>query len=90
MSTFIRFLDALDVDRILRLLYHGTRPRGVRYLICSCGRGANLTESDAQAIGWQLLPHVQCPDCVAQVPYTGAEARERFVALVEDLVRKEG
>lgn len=74
-----------DVDRLLRILYHGTRPPMVKLLVCGCGRNANLTESDAGWLGWQVLPYVQCPACLLREPYKGAEARERFIKLVEEL-----
>jgi len=82
MNTVILFIE--DVDRILRILYNGSRPVHVYLLICGCGASANLRISDAQAIGWQLLPHVKCPRCLAQKPYAGP-ARERYLALVEQL-----
>lgn len=74
-----------DVDRILRVLYEGSRPRGVQFLICSCGAVANLTQSDAQAIGWQLLPTPLCPRCLAGEPYTGP-ARSEYLKLVDQLL----
>jgi hypothetical protein len=88
MNDFIFFVE--DVDRILRLLYSGTRPRGVQILICSCGRHANLATGDAAWLGWQILPNPKCPPCVAGEPYQGP-ARERYMALVNQLTqRKEG
>ena len=84
------FLISSDVDRILRILYHGSRPPGVKYLICSCGRVVSLINNDADVLGWQILPHVMCPRCVAQVPYQGP-ARDRYLALVDELIsRKAG
>jgi hypothetical protein len=83
MTTVIFFIE--DLDRILRILYHGSRPAGVRFLICSCGRVVNLTDSDADAVGWQILPHVQCPGCRQHEPYDGP-ARERYMALVDKLL----
>jgi hypothetical protein len=78
-------LHVEDMDRLLKLLYHGTRPPLVRIFVCGCGRSVNLTRQDAQTFGWQLLPHVECPWCLAKVPYEGAEARERFLKLVDVL-----
>ena len=78
-----------DADRLLRLLYHGTRPPRVHLLVCACGRSANLTEGDAAWLGWQVLPHPVCPGCLAGEPYPGAQARERFIQLVDALVTKE-
>jgi hypothetical protein len=84
------FLISEDVDRILRILYHGSRPTRIHFLICSCGRVAQLTQSDADAIGWQILPNPRCPDCVAGETYQGP-ARERYIQLVNKLTsRKEG
>lgn len=82
-------LMSSDVDRILRLLYDGSRPPRVRFLICSCGECANLHLSDAQAIGWQLLPHPVCPRCRANEPYDGP-ARDRYLALVDKLAADTG
>lgn len=79
----IMFLS--DVDRILRLLYNGSRPPGVRFLICSCGHSANLTAGDAQWLGWQILPNPMCPDCLNPQPYTGP-ARDRYMDLVNKLL----
>lgn len=87
MRRVIFFVE--DVDRILRLLYNGTRPRGVQMLICSCGHSANLTAGGAAWLGWQILPHPVCPGCMAHEPYKGP-ARERFVKLVDQLTRKVG
>lgn len=89
MTEFVFFVE--DVDRILRLLYNGTRPRHVHTLICSCGRQASLTKGDAEWLGWQILPNPKCPSCVAGEPYRGP-ARERFlVDLAERLAAgKEG
>ena len=50
-----------DIERLLRILYKGTRPPLVRIFVCGCGRSVNLTRQDAQTFGWQLLPHVECP-----------------------------
>jgi hypothetical protein len=86
----VRILFLSDVDRILRILYEGSRPPGVKFLICSCGRHANLEMGDAQAIGWQILPHPACPTCIAHEPYQGP-ARDRFIELVDRLTTgKEG
>ena len=74
-----------DVDRLLRILYNGTRPHRVRLLICACGHSASLTDGDAAWLGWQILPHAKCPSCVAQQPYEGPEARERFIQLIDQL-----
>jgi len=87
MTTVIYLIE--DLDRILRILYHGSRPAGVQYLICSCGRVANLTNGDADAIGWRVLPHPLCPGCVAGEPYQGP-ARERFIKLVNELLARPG
>jgi hypothetical protein len=76
MSTVIILVD--DVDRLLRLIYNGTRPPGVRMLLCSCGRSANLTEGDAAWLGWQVLPHPMCPGCLHPEPYDGP-ARDVFM-----------
>lgn len=76
MTEFIFFVE--DVDRILRILYHGTRPRHINILICSCGLQASLTDGDAAWLGWQILPNPKCPSCVALAPYQGP-ARERFL-----------
>lgn len=81
-------MDGYDADRLLRLLYHGTRPARVHLLICGCGRSANLTEGDAAWLGWQVLPHPMCPGCLAGEPYPGAEARERYLELVEKLTNE--
>lgn len=87
--TSIIITEIGDVERLLRVLYHGSRPPGVHLLNCNCGRSANLTDGDAAWLGWQVLPHAMCPDCVAPEPYEGA-ARERFLELVNELTRKEG
>lgn len=79
------FLHLSDVDRILRILYHGSRPTRIHFLICSCGRVAQLTPSDADAIGWRVLPHPVCPGCLAHEPYQGP-ARERYMQLVDKLL----
>lgn len=79
-----------DLDRLLLALYRGTRPPLVRLFVCGCGRSANVTRSDAEVLGWQLLPHVECPSCQAREPYQGAEARERFMQLIDELTRKAG
>jgi hypothetical protein len=76
MTEFI--LSVEDVDRLLRLLYNGTRPRRVHTLICNCGKQATLTNGDAAWLGWQILPNPKCPSCVDGEPYTGP-ARERFL-----------
>jgi hypothetical protein len=90
MKDSIVILFYSDVDRILRSLYKGSRPIRIHFLICSCGRVANLTQSDAEAIGWQILPYPECPGCRQHEPYQGP-ARERYLALVEQLIsRKEG
>jgi hypothetical protein len=73
------FLISADVDRILRILYHGSRPPGVRYLICSCARVASLIDNDSDALGWQILPHPICPECRAKGTYNGP-ARQRYLA----------
>lgn len=83
------FLFDGEVDRILRILYDGTRPPRIEFLICSCGASASLRFGDAQAIGWQILPHAACPACVAKIPYLGP-ARKRFIDLVDKLTGKEG
>lgn len=84
------FLISSDVDRILRILYNGSRPSGVRYLICSCGRVASLINNDSEALGWQILPHPKCPGCRAAGTYNGP-AREQYIQLVNRLTsRKEG
>ena len=77
-----------DVDRLLKLLYHGTRPPMVRLLVCGCGRSASLTHDDAAWLGWQILPNAVCPHCLHPEPYEGEEARERFMKLVDELVGK--
>lgn len=82
-------MDVSDVERLLRLIYHGTRPPHVRLLICGCGRSANLTEGDAAWLGWQVLPHPMCPSCLDPEMYPGAQARERFIQLVDTLVARE-
>jgi hypothetical protein len=86
MSDEVFILFPGEVDRILRVLYHGSRPPGVKYLVCGCGRHANLTVDDAEAIGWQILPYARCPSCLMGLPYEGPQARERYLALVEQLV----
>jgi hypothetical protein len=85
MNGEVVFLFLSDVDRILRILYHGSRPPHVKYLLCSCGRIANLTTGDAEAIGWQILPHAKCPFCLHPKLYQGNDARERFLRLVASL-----
>jgi hypothetical protein len=57
-------LDEPDVDRLLRALYHGTRPRHVHTLICACGALADLRDSETAWIGWQVLPWAICPGCL--------------------------
>jgi hypothetical protein len=79
-----------DLERLVRLLYQGRRPPLLRIFVCGCGRSARFTRSDADALGWQLLPHVECPWCLAKVPYEGAEARERYLKLIDELVGKAG
>lgn len=86
MSGELVIMSLEDVERILCMLYQGSRPPRVRYLVCGCGRVANFEIGDAQAIGWQLLPNVLCPRCCVCPPYEGPEARERYLALVEKLL----
>lgn len=85
MSKVVYLMDIEHADRIFRILYDGSRPPGVRYLICSCGAVANLELGYAEAVGWQLLPTPQCPRCREAQPYDGP-ARERYLALVEKLL----
>jgi hypothetical protein len=96
MNDQVYVLFPTDVDRILRILYHGSRPPGVRYLICGCGRVANLTQSDADAMGWRILPSPQCPVCGhlgapdAMETEVHNQARKRYLELVDQLVGKAG
>jgi hypothetical protein len=80
-----------DLERLVRLLYKGSRPPLVRIFVCGCGRSAGFTGDEADALGWQILPFVQCPACIEREPYQGAEARDRFIKLVDLLIDgKEG
>jgi hypothetical protein len=59
-------LDETDVDRLLRVLYNGTRPRNVHTLVCGCGATGDLRQSPRAWNGWQILPHAECPGCLAR------------------------
>src|SRR5689334_8495068 len=89
-------LDEHDADRLLRILYNGTRPAHVHTLICSCGAIADLRVSKCAWNGWQILPHPRCPACLtaesASLVYAPSpdEARERFLQLVEKWNREGG
>lgn len=78
-------LDEADADRILRILYNGSRPVHVHTLVCLCGAIADLRENPSAWDGWQLLPNAKCPACLALHQATlieqlvPAQARERFL-----------
>lgn len=83
MTTFV-VLEEKDVDRVLRILYKGSRPAGIRMLNCSCGRSASLDDGDIAWLGWQVLPHPVCPYCQQPSAYQGP-ARDRYMQMVEQL-----
>jgi len=90
-------LDEHDADRLLRILYNGTRPARVHTLICLCGAIADLRMNVCAWNGWQVLPHAKCPTCRALASAASTEelqlelARERFLNLVHQWVaQKEG
>jgi hypothetical protein len=78
-------LDEHDTDRLLRLLYHGTRPARVHTLVCACGRYADLRACESAWNGWQVLPFARCPVCVSgrmaalfpEMPHEATQARFR-------------
>jgi hypothetical protein len=84
-------LDEADTDRILKLLYNGTRPTRIHTLVCSCGRFADLRASECAWNGWQLLPYARCPWCLGHrralvFPDLQPQlARERFETLMRAL-----
>jgi hypothetical protein len=81
-------LDELDADRLLRMLYNGTRPARVHTLVCLCGSTADLRESPSAWNGWQILPNAVCPACRAfraaapDVEHYPACAEERFLGML--------
>ena len=85
-------LDEQDADRILRILYNGTRPSRVHTLICLCGQLADLRESPGAWNGWQILPHALCPLCLAEGKANGIEelypsqAYEQFLKVLEEIL----
>jgi hypothetical protein len=81
-------LHVEDVDRLLRILYNGSRPPMVHTLVCGCGRSASLTRGDAAWLGWQVLPHPMCPHCLHPEPYPVAETRARYIRLAELILGK--
>lgn len=82
-------LDEHDADRLLRILYNGTRPKRIHTLVCLCGAIADLRVSPCAWNGWQILPHAMCPHCksmerarLVYAPWSVA-AREQFLRSLE-------
>jgi len=90
-------LSEEDTDRLLRMLYNGTRPARVHTLICACAEIADLRVSPGAWDGWQILPTAKCPECLKcehaasiQDAYP-IQAHERFVGMVGAIgLRKAG
>lgn len=84
-------LDENDTDRLLRVLYNGTRPARVHTLVCLCGATADLRESPKAWNGWQVLPHARCPICLDATRARTIQAlfpnraRNRFLLQLEEL-----
>ncbi|HJS17316.1 MAG TPA: hypothetical protein VJ785_01110 [Anaerolineales bacterium] len=87
-------LDEHDVDRILRILYNGTRPSQLHVLVCGCGTLADLHESPKAWDRWQVLPHALCPECLEKEAATPPEhdypdeAWARFAQDLHDLFER--
>lgn len=81
-------LDEHDADRLLLILYNGTRPPRVHTLACLCGAHADLRVSPCAWDGWQVLPNAKCPACLALTNVSLVEqayperARERFLEMI--------
>lgn len=82
-------LDEADADKLLRILYNGTRPACVHTLACACGAFADLRKSPGAWDGWQLIPHPMCPRClsiervtIVYLPWPEM-SREKFFKLLE-------
>jgi hypothetical protein len=71
-------LDELDADRLLRVLYNGTRPVRVHTLVCLCGAIADLRQDERAWNGWQILPTAKCPTCIKKSKETVDEIQKLF------------
>jgi len=84
-------IDEQDADRLLRILYNGTRPERVHTMVCLCGAIGDLRESPRAWNGWQVLPHPKCPTCLETTRARTIEtlfpngARSRFLLLMDEL-----
>lgn len=82
-------VDAQDADKLLRVLYNGTRPERVHTLICLCGAIADLRVSSSAWNGWQVLPYARCPNHKQQtetiVESYPQLAHERFQGLIDQM-----
>jgi 2-keto-3-deoxy-galactonokinase len=87
-------LDEQDADRLLKVLYNGTRPKRVHTLICLCGAIADLRDHSSAWDGWQVLPHAKCPACLAETQAAAIEelypsqAYDRFLQALERTLLK--
>lgn len=85
-------LDEEDADRILRILYNGSRPKRVHTLICLCGAIADLRDHESAWDGWQVLPHAVCPTCLAESHAEAidelypSQAYEIFLKVLEEIL----
>ena len=85
-------LDEQDADRLLRVLYNGTRPKHVHTLICLCGAIADLRDHQSAWDGWQILPHAKCPTCLAETQAAAIEelypsqAYDQFLQVLEKIL----
>ena len=83
-------LDEHDTDRLLRILYNGTRPARVHTLNCACGSIADLRLDTYAWNGWQVIPHPKCPVCLALERATlvyapsPERARDQFLQKIQD------
>jgi len=89
MNLPLILLDEEDVDRLLKLLYHGQRPARVHTLICGCSAQADLRRNPKAWNGWQILPFAKCPDCLKTPPPADGEAypslaRARFLQQLKE------
>ena len=71
-------LDELDADRLLRMLYNGTRPAKVHTLVCLCGAIGDLRVSEQAWNGWQILPTAKCPACIEKPKKENGHERQRL------------
>jgi hypothetical protein len=75
-------LDEHDADKLLRVLYNGTRPARVHTLVCLCGTIADLRQDPRAWNGWQILPPAKCPAC--QMLTNAASIEERYPQLARE------